>query len=195
MLTGGFPLTPFPTWFYMIGGGYLLGLPVPALTLIAAFAMIHVLMNYTAFGRAVYATGGNRRRPASAASTWDGCACWCLRSPACWRRSAGSCWPLALCPAPRPWARAGSWTSSRRSSSGYQLYRGRGTVWGTLVGVVFIGVIVNGMTLLNVPPTRSTWCAAADLRRRACQPRAAHAVTGARGGGVMDLWEERRACR
>jgi ribose/xylose/arabinose/galactoside ABC-type transport system permease subunit len=28
---------------------------------------------------------------------------------------------------------------------------GIGKVWGTLLGIVFIGVIINGMTLLNVP--------------------------------------------
>ena len=28
---------------------------------------------------------------------------------------------------------------------------GVGKVWGTLIGVIFIGVIVNGMTLMNVP--------------------------------------------
>jgi ribose/xylose/arabinose/galactoside ABC-type transport system permease subunit len=26
---------------------------------------------------------------------------------------------------------------------------GSGTIWGTLLGVIFIGVIANGMTLLN----------------------------------------------
>jgi ribose/xylose/arabinose/galactoside ABC-type transport system permease subunit len=27
---------------------------------------------------------------------------------------------------------------------------GAGTVWGTFVGVIFMGVIINGMTLLNI---------------------------------------------
>lgn len=27
---------------------------------------------------------------------------------------------------------------------------GAGTVWGTLIGVIFMGVIINGMTLLNI---------------------------------------------
>jgi ribose/xylose/arabinose/galactoside ABC-type transport system permease subunit len=27
---------------------------------------------------------------------------------------------------------------------------GSGTIWGTLVGVIFMGVIINGMTLLNI---------------------------------------------
>jgi ABC-type xylose transport system permease subunit len=28
---------------------------------------------------------------------------------------------------------------------------GVGTVWGTLIGILFIGVIINGMTLLDTP--------------------------------------------
>jgi ribose/xylose/arabinose/galactoside ABC-type transport system permease subunit len=34
---------------------------------------------------------------------------------------------------------------------GTSLSGGVGTVWGTLVGIVFIGVIINGMTLLDIP--------------------------------------------
>lgn len=59
MLTGGFALTPFPEWYNFLGGGYILGMPVPALIFIFAFFAIHFLMNYTPFGRAVYAVGGN----------------------------------------------------------------------------------------------------------------------------------------
>ena len=59
LITNGFPLTPFPGWYNFIGGGYLLGIPFPALLFVIAFAGTHMLMNYTAFGRAVYAVGGN----------------------------------------------------------------------------------------------------------------------------------------
>lgn len=34
---------------------------------------------------------------------------------------------------------------------GTSLSGGAGRIWGILIGVIFIGVIVNGMTLLNVP--------------------------------------------
>ena len=33
---------------------------------------------------------------------------------------------------------------------GTSLMGGAGTVWGTLIGVIFLGVLVNGMTLLNI---------------------------------------------
>jgi ribose transport system permease protein len=33
---------------------------------------------------------------------------------------------------------------------GTNLMGGAGRVWGTLIGVIFLGVLVNGMTLLNI---------------------------------------------
>jgi ribose/xylose/arabinose/galactoside ABC-type transport system permease subunit len=33
---------------------------------------------------------------------------------------------------------------------GTSLMGGAGTVWGTFIGVVFLGVLLNGMTLMNI---------------------------------------------
>jgi ribose/xylose/arabinose/galactoside ABC-type transport system permease subunit len=33
---------------------------------------------------------------------------------------------------------------------GTSLMGGSGRIWGTMVGIVFLGVIINGMTLLNI---------------------------------------------
>ena len=59
LITGGFPLTPFPEWYNFFGGGYLFGVPFPALVFLLVFLTTHVLMGYTSFGRSVYAVGGN----------------------------------------------------------------------------------------------------------------------------------------
>ncbi len=59
LITGGFPLVTFPGWFSFFGGGYLFGIPFPVYVFAMTFAGMHFLMNYTRFGRAVYAVGGN----------------------------------------------------------------------------------------------------------------------------------------
>ncbi|GAH35449.1 unnamed protein product, partial [marine sediment metagenome] len=60
LITGGFSLTPFPEWYNFFGGGYLFGvIPFAAIVFLVAFAMIQLLMDYTSFGRAIYAVGGN----------------------------------------------------------------------------------------------------------------------------------------
>jgi ribose transport system permease protein len=33
---------------------------------------------------------------------------------------------------------------------GTSLMGGSGRIWGTMIGVVFLGIIINGMTLLNI---------------------------------------------
>jgi len=153
-ITGGFPMTPFPEWFSFLGSGYVLGgIPFPGLVLVAGFVTTHVLMRSTRFGRAIYATGGNpsaarlsgidvaRVRVAVLAITgmlaaWSGVL---LAS----RLMAGS--PTA----------AQGWELDVIAAviiGGASFTGGVGTAWGTLVGVLFIGVINNGMTLMNVPP-------------------------------------------
>jgi hypothetical protein len=59
LITDGFPLTPFPQWYNFLGGGYLFGVPFPAIVFILVFMIIHFVMNFTSFGRSVYAVGGN----------------------------------------------------------------------------------------------------------------------------------------
>jgi sugar transport system permease protein len=55
-------------------------------------------------------------------------------------------------PACRPPVIAFAYDQSHRATiiRGTSLFGGKGRIWGTLVGVLFLGCIANGMTLLNV---------------------------------------------
>jgi len=61
LITKGFPLNPdFPDWYIFMGSGRVFNMiPFPAIVLIVTFVIVHFLMNYTSFGRSVYAVGGN----------------------------------------------------------------------------------------------------------------------------------------
>lgn len=150
-ITGGFSLTPFPQWYNFLGSGYVLGVPFPAIVFAATFGLVFLVMNYTTFGRAVYAVGGN----AEAARL---CGIHVSRVRIVVFGITGA---LA--------ALSGIMLSSRMLAGnptvgygweldviaavivgGTSLSGGVGRVWGTLVGVIFIGVIVNGMRLLDV---------------------------------------------
>lgn len=152
MLTGGFPLTPFPQWYAFFGGGDVAGIPFPTLALLVTFLAIHVLTRYTTLGRSIYAVGGNveaarlsginvsRVRIAALAITGTLAAFSGILLSA--RIMSGT--PTV----------AQGWELDIIAAviiGGTSLSGGRGTVWGTLVGIVFIGVIINGMTLLDVP--------------------------------------------
>lgn len=152
MITGGFPITPFPEWYSFLGGGYVWGIPFPAFLLVVVFVALHGLMQYTRFGRAVYAVGSNPE--AARLSGID----------------PGRVQTIVLALTGVLAALGGILLSARINSGtpttaqgweldviagviigGTSLSGGQGSIWGTLVGMMFIGVIGNGMTLLGVP--------------------------------------------
>jgi len=50
--------------FSTIGRGYILGVPIPVIIMLAVIAAAHLVSRYTRFGRAVYAVGGNEESAA-----------------------------------------------------------------------------------------------------------------------------------
>ena len=151
LITNGFPLTPFPAWYNFIGGGYLLGVPFPALVFIAAFAGTHILMNYTSFGRAVYAVGGNAEAARLSAIDIRAVRISVLAITGTLAAASGVMQSSEIMSGTATTAKG--WELDVIAAviiGGTSLSGGVGRVWGTMVGVVFLGVIMNGMTLLNV---------------------------------------------
>lgn len=154
ILSGGFPIAnQFPDWFNQFGGGRVggqNGIPIPAIVLAACFLVILFIMNYTTTGRATYAVGGN---PESARLSGI---------------NVGKTKIFAFITVQILAVISGFMTSGQVIAGTYSFGRGWeldviaavvvggtsftggvGTVWGTLVGIIFMGVITNGMTLLN----------------------------------------------
>jgi ribose/xylose/arabinose/galactoside ABC-type transport system permease subunit len=151
LITNGFPLTPFPDWYNFIGGGYLAGIPFPAILFIVTFALMHVLMNYTTFGRSVYAVGGNAE-----AARLSG-----ISVPFVKMAVLGITGILAAVSGVMVSSEIMSGTATTAKGweldviaaviiGGTSLMGGVGRIWGTMIGVIFLGIIINGMTLLNV---------------------------------------------
>lgn len=151
MITEGFPIPISSGWYSFLGGGYVFGVPFPAIIFVMAFAAIHFLMKYTVFGGAVYAVGGNDE-----AARLSGI-------------NVGLVRVLVFAITGGLAAVSGLLMSSRIASGSPTLAQGLeldviaaviiggtsfsggvGTVRGTLIGILFIGVITNGMTLLNL---------------------------------------------
>ncbi len=150
LLTNGFPIGNFPDWFSVLGGR-VMGVPFSAIVLLVAFVGIHFLMRHTTFGSAVYAVGGNDE-----AARLSGIHVSRVRISVFAITSA-----LAAVSGILTASRIGSGNPSVGTGfeldviaaviiGGTSFSGGIGTVWGTLIGITFIGVIMNGMTLLNV---------------------------------------------
>jgi ribose/xylose/arabinose/galactoside ABC-type transport system permease subunit len=154
ILSGGFPIAnQFPDWFNQFGMGRIggqNGIPIPAIVLLVAFLASLFILNYTTTGRALYAVGGN---PESARLSGI---------------NVGKTKIVAFIIVQVMAVISGFMTSGQVMAGTYSFGRGWeldviaavvvggtsfnggiGTVWGTLVGIVFMGVISNGMTLLN----------------------------------------------
>jgi len=150
-LTRGFPIAPFPAWYGYLGSGYVGGVPFPAILLALSFLAALFLMDHTVFGRSVYAVGGNAE-----AARLSGVPVGRVRVAVLAITGALAAWSGVMLSARilsgNPTVAVG-WELDVIAAvivGGTSLRGGSGRVWGTLVGVLFIGVIVNGMRLMDV---------------------------------------------
>lgn len=63
VFTDGNPITKHMDGYFLayIGQGYLLGIPFPVILMILVFIVLWILLHKTAFGKSVYALGGNEK--------------------------------------------------------------------------------------------------------------------------------------
>jgi ribose/xylose/arabinose/galactoside ABC-type transport system permease subunit len=151
LITNGFPLTPFPPWYNFVGGGYLAGIPFPALIFLLAFVAVQILMNYTTFGRAVYAVGGNAEAARLSGINVNMVKTMVLAITATLAAASGVMQSSEIMSGTATTAKG--WELDIIAAviiGGTSFAGGVGRVWGTMVGVIFLGIIMNGMTLLNV---------------------------------------------
>ncbi len=154
VITQAYPITPFPESFSFWGQGYLLKIiPVPAVLMLITVAIFYFLSTRTVFGRSVYSVGGNEE-----AARLSGI-------------PVGRTRILVFALTGLMAALGGVIVSSRIMAGAYNvgeglefeviaavviggtsLSGGSGSMIGTFVGVLFIGLLANGMTLMGVDP-------------------------------------------
>ncbi|RXK53598.1 ribose ABC transporter permease [Oleiharenicola lentus] len=151
--TGGFPITGLGDAFGFLGTGTLLGVPLPVWIsggLAAAFALI---MRDAVFGRQVYAVGGNET-----AARFSGLRIGRIRLAVYTLAGAlagvAGLIVTARLDSAQPNAGLGYELDSIAAVviGGASLSGGRGTILGTVLGCLIIGVLNNGLFLLNVSP-------------------------------------------
>jgi ribose transport system permease protein len=151
MYTDGRPVWGLPEQFGFLGSGRLFGIPLPTIIMICVYIIAYLVLRRTRFGRYVYAVGGNKEAARLAGINI--------------KRVLSSVYIIsgALC------AVSGILLASRMNSGqpnaglmyemdaiaavvvgGTSLFGGRGTIVGTFLGAMLIGVLRNGLNLLNV---------------------------------------------
>lgn len=151
--TGGFPVTGLGESFGHLGTGVLLGMPVPVWIMLGLTAVFVVVTRRTAFGRHLYAVGGNER---AARLTGLNVARIKLAVYTLAGALAGVAGLIvtARLDSAQPNAGLGYELDSIAAVviGGTSLSGGRGSVAGTVLGCLIIGVLNNGLFLLNVSP-------------------------------------------
>jgi ribose transport system permease protein len=143
----------FPPDFTFPGNGEIAGIQAPVVITVIVFAVGWLLLNRTTFGQHVFAVGGNREAARLAGIPVQ--------------RVIFTVYVLAgFCAGLAGIVLAGRLDSALSSAAtglelqviaavvigGTSLFGGRGSLVGTLIGALLIGVINNGLTLLNVNP-------------------------------------------
>lgn len=143
----------FPPAFTFLGNGRIAGVQAPVVLTVIVFVVGWFVLTRTTFGQQVYAVGGNREAARLAGIPV--------------KRVIFSVYVIAgLCAGLSAIVLAGRLNSALSSSAtglelqviaavvigGTSLFGGRGSLVGTFIGALLIGVINNGLTLLNVNP-------------------------------------------
>jgi ribose transport system permease protein len=150
-ITEGQPIIRFEGAYLWLGQGVMMGLPVPVWIMIVVVICIHFLLSRTTFGAHLYAVGGNET-----AARLSGVRVQFVKF-------------MAYVIGGLLTGLAGMILMARLSSAqpasgemfeldaiaavvlgGTSLSGGRGTVWGTLIGALIIGILNNSLNLLGV---------------------------------------------
>jgi ribose/xylose/arabinose/galactoside ABC-type transport system permease subunit len=151
MYTEGRPVWGLPEHFSYLGSGRVAGVPIPTILMILIYTVAYIVLNRTRFGRYVYAVGGNKEAARLAGVDTN--------------RVLMSVY--VICGALASFS--GILLASRINSGspnaglmyeldviaavvvgGTSLFGGRGSIVGTFMGAMLIGILRNGLNLLDV---------------------------------------------
>ncbi|MFN8376581.1 MAG: ABC transporter permease [Anaerolineae bacterium] len=141
----------FPDWFYQVGAGDTLGIPNQVWILVVAAIIFGIVLSRTVFGRWLYAAGNNETGARFAgipvgrvkltiytlSGLMSGLAAWIFTSRISTTRSdMGTGLELDVIAAV--------------VLGGTSIFGGSGSIWGTLIGLVLIQVLKNGLSLAGM---------------------------------------------
>jgi ribose/xylose/arabinose/galactoside ABC-type transport system permease subunit len=150
VFTSGRPISGFEATFRQLATARVLGIPSPVLITIAVYAIGHFLLTRTRFGRYVYAIGGNEE-----ATRLSGISAGFHKTMVYVLSGAASGLAAALLTArlnsAQPIAGINYELDAIAATviGGTSLSGGVGTLHGTLIGALIMGVLRNGLNLLG----------------------------------------------
>lgn len=151
ILSKGRPISNLSDSFNFIGGGNVLGIPFPIIVLIVAFSICYIILKKTILGRYIYAVGGNEQAAKASGINVNQIKLAVYSICGLLSGLAGILLTSRITTG-QPNAGVGFELDAIAAAiiGGTSTSGGTGTMTGTLVGALLIGVINNGLDLLNV---------------------------------------------
>ncbi|CUX51259.1 ABC transporter, Membrane component (putative high-affinity D-ribose transport protein) [Agrobacterium deltaense Zutra 3/1] len=151
--SGGYPVSGIPSWISWFGVGRVGVVPVPVIIMVVIYAIAWVLLQRTAFGRHVYALGGNELAA-------------CLSGVKTQRVKLAVYGISGVTAALAALILTGRLMSGQPNAGvgfeldaiaavvlgGTAIAGGRGLILGTLIGAVLLGILNNGLNLMGINP-------------------------------------------
>lgn len=151
LFAAGGPISGFQPDFSWWGQGRIGPVPVPVIIFLAAAIIAHIVLRYTRYGRRVYAVGGNPEAARLAGLNVNAITCSVYIIMGFFAGLGAFVLAARLNSAE---AVAGTGYELTVIASvvigGTSLFGGSGSIFGTVVGAILIGVLLNGLVLLNV---------------------------------------------
>ena len=150
-LSGGLPIVDLPEEFMFFGAGKIGPIPVPAVIAIVAFILAHIILTRTRFGRYVYAMGSNEEAAvlSGVSVVWNKTLVYVISGTLA--GIAGVVLTSRVISG-QPTLGDGQevYAIAAVVLGGGKMSGGVGGMWQTLMGVIVLGVLANGLNLIEV---------------------------------------------
>lgn len=151
LFASGGPISGFQPDFTWWGQGRIFTVPVPVIIFLFAALIAHIVLSYTRYGRRVYAVGGNPEAARLAGLNVTGIITSVYIIMGFFAGLGAFVLSARLNSAE---AVAGTGYELTVIASvvigGTSLFGGSGSIFGTVIGTILIGVLLNGLVLMNV---------------------------------------------
>ena len=137
--------------FQFLGQGYIIGIPFPVIIMFIVFIVLYVLLHKTAFGKSVYAIGGNEKAAYISGVKLNKVKIIIYSISGIMASISGLIITSRLSSA-QPTAGASYEMDAIAAVvlGGTSLSGGKGRILGTLIGALIIGVLNNGLNIIGV---------------------------------------------
>ena len=152
LIAGGMAIKVTNEFFYNFGNGYILGIPIPVIIFAVMGIILSIVLGRTAYGRRMFAVGGNKEAAEYAGINIKSVQVRTYMISGFLAALAGIIVASRVYSG-QPTSGTGFEADAIAAAvlGGTSFNGGRGSIGGTVIGILIIGVVANGLNLLEIP--------------------------------------------